>query len=151
MLHHDSRWTHEGQPIRNTRLRDAFDRAVRFLPDEKDEDHDGKYVVQLGHFRGQIEIEEAGFFVRDYDPPTGTVTLSDRSAETLDVASLRQSPIDQALLCKVKRDLVPDGLAARFSHAAQSELLNAVEEEEGGAVIRFGDTEYALPDLDDGR
>ena len=61
MLHHDGRWTHEGQPIRNARLRAAFDRGVRYLPDE------GKFVVQLGRFRGQIEVEEAAFFVRAFD------------------------------------------------------------------------------------
>ena len=40
-LHHDGRWTHEGQPIRNRRLREHFDRSVRWLPEER------KYVVTL--------------------------------------------------------------------------------------------------------
>ncbi|HME70993.1 MAG TPA: hypothetical protein VKM54_14150, partial [Myxococcota bacterium] len=54
-LHYDGRWTHEGHPITHPRLRAAFDRGVRFLPEER------KYVVQLGRFRGEIEVEEAGF------------------------------------------------------------------------------------------
>ena len=31
--HHDGRWTHEGIPIQNDRLRSAFDRSVRYLPE----------------------------------------------------------------------------------------------------------------------
>ena len=34
VLHHDGRWTHEGVPVTNRRLREAFDRSVRFLPAE---------------------------------------------------------------------------------------------------------------------
>ena len=129
VLHHDGRWTHEGVPLLNRKLRAAFDRGVRYLPDE------GKYVVQLAHFRGEIELEEAGFFVRSFDAPTGALSLSDGSEERLDVASLRPSPRDGALLCTVKRDLVADGLAARFHHAAQAELLNAVEDGPEGPTL----------------
>ena len=59
VLHHDGSWTHEGQPILNRRIREKFDGSVRYLPEQ------GKYVVQIGRFRGEIEVEEAGFFVRD--------------------------------------------------------------------------------------
>jgi len=34
VLHHDGSWTHEGQPIEHRRLREAFDRGVRYLPGE---------------------------------------------------------------------------------------------------------------------
>ena len=57
VLHRDGRFTHEGHPIANRRLLAAFERGVRFLPAE------GKYVVQLGHFRGQLDVEEAGWSV----------------------------------------------------------------------------------------
>jgi hypothetical protein len=140
-LHHDGRWSHEGQPIRHARLRAAFDRSVRFLPEE------GKYVVQLGRFRGEIEVEEAGFFVREVDLAEGTLRLSDGSREPLDPASLRVSPIDGALLCLVKRGLAPAGVAARFLPAAQSELLQAAEEADEGLVLRIGGALRALPPL----
>ena len=129
VLHRDGRWTHEGVPIRNRKLRALFDRSVRYLPDE------GRYVVQVGRFRGQIEPEEAAFFVRAVDLEAGTVRLSDRSVEPLDPASLRASPHDGALLCTVKRALVPEGLPARFRHAAQAELLAAVEETARGPAL----------------
>ena len=131
VLHRDGSWAHEGVPITHPRLRAAFDRGVRFLPDE------GKYVVQIGRFRGQIEIEETGFFVRDVDRATGTATLSDGTREPLDVGSLRASAHDGAYLCTVKRALVPGGLPARFTHAAQAELLAAVETTRDGPAVRL--------------
>jgi hypothetical protein len=142
VLHHDGRFSHEGLPILNDRLRRAFDRGVAYLPEE------GVYVVRLGHFRGQIEVEEAGFFVRAFDPASGEVSLSDGTSEPLEVASLHVSPRDGALLCRVKRGLAPAGLLARFQHAAQAELLGAVEEAPPGWVLRVGDRVQRLPALD---
>ena len=141
VLHHDGRFSHEGTPIANARLRAAFERGVRFLPAE------GVYVVQLGRFRGQIEIEEAGFFVRSFDPASGTIALSDRSEEPLAPQSLHVSPRDGALLCRVKRELVASGLLARFSHAAQAQLLCAVEESAAGPRLRIAGRAELLPAL----
>ena len=114
VLHHDGSWTHEGVPIRNARLRAAFDRSVRYLPEA------AAFVVQLWRFRGVIEVEEAGFFVRSFDPDTGLISLSDRSQELLAPASLRVSARDGAFLCLVKRDLIPSGLLARKSRSLNS-------------------------------
>ena len=141
VLHHDGRWSHEGVPILHRRLREVFDRSVRFLPAED------RYVVQLGQFRGQIEVEEAAFFVRDFDAKTGRIGISDGSSERLDAATLRASPRDGALLCAVKQDLVSGGIDARFSHAAQSELLHAVEETPEGERLRVGGALLPLPGL----
>lgn len=131
VLHHDGCWTHEGAPIQNRKIRELFDRSVVYLPDED------KYIVKLGRFRGQIEIEEAGFFVKSIDLVQGSVHLSDGSVDRLEASSLEVSGRDGALLCRVKRALVPSGLLARFSHSAQAELLGAVEEapEGGGWVV----------------
>jgi hypothetical protein len=140
-LHHDGRWSHEGQPIRNRRLREHFDRSVRYLPEQR------KFVVTLRHFRGEIEVEEAAFFVRSFDATTGCVALSDRSEEALDPASLALSPMDGALLCRVKRDLAPRGLLARFTHGAHAELMQAIEEGEGGLVLQMGGGRHPIPEL----
>jgi len=139
VLHHDARWSHEGQPIRNDKLRKHFDRSVQYLPDE------GKYIVTLRHFRGEIVVEEAGFFVRDLDLEHGELTLSDGTREPLEVATLRLSPRDEALLCTVKRDLDEKGLLARFMPAAHAELMQAVEEHEGGFALRIAGALEALP------
>jgi hypothetical protein len=141
VLHHDGRFTHEGHPIRHARLRSAFERGVRFLPAE------GKFVVQLGRFRGEIEVEEAAFFVREVDTGAGTLRLSDGTAEPIDPASLRPSPRDGALLCTVKRDLRQEGLTARFLPAAQADLLLAVEETPAGPALRLGAAFHPVPGL----
>jgi hypothetical protein len=138
VLHHDGRWTHEGHPLRHARLRAAFDRAVRYLPEP------GVFVVELGRFRGQIEVEEAAFFVREIDLARGCVRLSDGSHEALDPASLRLSPVDGALLCDVKRELAPR-LFARFMPPAHAELLQAVEESSDGPSLRLGGKLHPLP------
>lgn len=117
---------------------------MRFLPGEGAQ---GKYVVQLGRYRGEIELEEAGFFVRAFDPRSGQLSLSDGSEEPLVVSSLRVSPRDGALLCRVKAELAPGGLLARFRHAAQAELLNAVDEGPAGPTLRVGHRAEPLPDL----
>jgi hypothetical protein len=140
VLLRDGRWSHEGQPIRNRKLRERFDRSVVYLPEED------AYVVRIGRFRGLIDVEEAGFFVRAIDPASGEIALSDGTVERLDVATLAPSPIDGALLCRVKRNLVPEGLPARFFHSAQAELLGAVEEQEGRPCVRIGGRLQPLPE-----
>jgi hypothetical protein len=141
VLHHDGRWTHEGHPITHAKLREHFDRHVVYLPDE------AKYVVTLRHFRGEITVEEAAFFVRAFEPDTARIALSDRSEEILDPATLALSPIDGALLCRVKRALAPGGLLARFRHAAQADLLHAVEAGPDGMRLCVGGAWRALPEL----
>jgi hypothetical protein len=128
-------------PLKNPRLARLFERSVRYLPEER------VHVVQVGRFRGQIEVQEAGFFVREFDAATGQVRLSDGSCEALDPQSLRPSPLDGALLCRVKRSLAPDGLLARFDHGAQAELLLAVEETTRGLRLRLAGRLCELPAL----
>jgi hypothetical protein len=140
VLHRDGRFLHEGHPVTNRRLRAAFDRGVRWLP------ADGKYVVTLGHFRGQVDVEETGFFVRSIDLATGRIALSDGTEDRLEPASLRASALDpDVLLCTVKRDLAPFGVPARFLRSAQAELLGAVESGADGLVVHVGGAAHALP------
>lgn len=141
VLHHDGRFSHEGAPISNRLLREHFDRSVEYLPDE------GEYVVRLKHFRGQLEVQEAGFFVRSLDLASGEIMLSDGSREVLDVATLSGSSIDGALLCRIKREQVPDGLLARFSHSAQAEFLQAVEPEGDHFAVSIGGGRVACPEF----
>jgi hypothetical protein len=140
-LCHDGRFLHEGQPITNRKLREHFERSVEYLPDEE------KFIVRLRHFRGQVEVEESGFFVREIDLGKGLLCLSDGSREPFEVTTLEPSPIDGALLCRVKRELRSEGLLARFSHSAQAELLAAVEPQGAGYVLRLGGDAVPFPDL----
>ena len=144
VLHHDGRFSHEGQPIGNRKLREHFERHVAYLPEEQ------KYIVRLQHFRGEIEVEEAGFFVREVDLEAGEIVLSDGTRECLDLSTLTLSPIDEAMLCRVKRDLAPEGLLARFTHSAQAELLQAVEPEGDAFVVSLAGRRLPFPVLGEG-
>lgn len=141
VLRHDGRFEHEGVPVTHARLRAAFERSVRYLPDE------GIFVVQLGRFRGWLDVEEAAFFVRRFDASSGRLELSDGSSEDLDPATLRESPLDGALLCAVKRELHNEAsILARFDRPAQEALWLAVEETGDGAWgLTIGGRRRALP------
>ncbi len=141
MLHHDGRWSHDGQPILHRGIREHFDRSVKYLAAER------KFVVTLRHFRGEIVVEEAAFFVRAVDLAAGEVALSDGTREPLDVASLHPSPRDGALLCRVKRALAPEGLLARFAHGAHAELLAAIEPAGAGYTLAIAGRREPVPAL----
>jgi hypothetical protein len=118
--------------VRNVRLQRAFRRGVRFLEAE------GVWVVQIGRFRGAIEVEDTALFVDLYDAESGLVWLSDGTREPLRAETLRAGP-DGAFGCEVR------GLRARFTHAAQAELLAHVEEAGGRLCVRVGARSVALP------
>ena len=140
VLHRDGQFRHEGQPIRNAKLRALFERSVAYLPDEQ------KYVVRAGRFRGEIEVEEAAFFVRSVDLDAGTIALSDRSEEALNGASLSWSDRDpDTLMCRVKFDLVDGGLLARFERSAQAELLLGGEEDRDEFWVRLRGRRVRIP------
>ncbi|MAJ60924.1 MAG: hypothetical protein CBC48_13550 [bacterium TMED88] len=128
VLHRNGVWSHEGQPILNRRLRERFDQSVAYLPDEQ------SYIVQVGRFRGLIEVEETGFFVRAVDLVRGEVALSDGTREPLEVSTLTLSPSDGALVARVKMPLEAAGLPARFFHGPQAEFLSAVDFSARGRV-----------------
>lgn len=123
VLHPDGHFTHEGQPLRHARLRAVLERSVRHLPDED------VFFVQVGRFRGQIDVEDAPYFVRAFDAATGHVELSDMSAEPLREDTLEEDPAG-VLYCQVKGECL-----ARFTHAAQAHLLAAVSIDDGSAFI----------------
>lgn len=140
MLHRDGRFRHEGHEIRNAKLRALFERSVAFVPDER------KFVVRAGRFRGELEVEEAGFFVRGVDLEAGTIALSDGSQEPLVGETLCWSHFDpDVMMCRVKHVLVADGLLARFGHAAQAELFLAAEADGGGVAVELRGVRVRLP------
>lgn len=101
------------------------------------------FVVQIGHFRGPIEVEDTPWFVTAYHPEAGTIDLTDGSSERLDVASLTLDA-DEVLRCRVK-----GRFAARFTHAGQAHLLDALDLGEDGARLRAGDDWLPVPGLQD--
>ncbi len=121
--------------VTHPRLLRALRAGVRFAEAER------TFVVQIGPFRGWLDVEDTAFFVEAYDPESGEVELSDRTREPLDTASL-SADADDALRCTVKARF-----AARFTRSAQAELLAAVELDGDRIVVRARDQLRPAPGL----
>ena len=118
------------------RLHDAFLAGVRWVEEER------TFVVQLGHFRGWLDVEDTAYFVTAYDEATGEIDLSDRTREDL-VASALSIDADGVLRCVLRR-----GFAARFMRGAQAQLLEAVELDGSDVVVRVANARLRAPALD---
>ena len=105
---------------------------------------EGVFVVQVGRFRGRIDLEDTAFFVHAYAPEAGTIDLSDLSSERLDPESLRVAE-DGVLRCTVK-----GRFPARFNRAAQVHLLLALDPARHPPRLRMGACEIPVPGLDVG-
>ena len=112
--------------VTHPRLSRALRAGVRWADAER------TFVVQLGPFRGWLDVEDTAFFVDGYDVRTGELELSDRTRESLDAATL-EADADDALRCTVK-----GRFPARFTHAGQADLLAAVELRGDQVCVRAG-------------
>lgn len=135
-LRRDGRFIHEGQLVTHRRLHGALLRGVRFAAAE------GVFTVQLGRFRGQIEVEDTAFWVTAYDPENGAIDLTDGTSEALDPGRLTLDS-DGVLRAVVKRRF-----PARADLTGQAHLLDAIELHGGVLRLRVGRERWAtLPGL----
>ncbi|MEX2205039.1 MAG: hypothetical protein WEF50_02315 [Myxococcota bacterium] len=121
--------------VTHPRLHQAFLAGVRWAEAER------TFIVQLGVFRGWLDVEDTAFFVTAYDAATGEIELSDRSRERLAAATLSVDA-DDVLRCTVK-----SRFPARFTRAAQAHLLEAVDVDDGAVVVRAGGERLRAPGL----
>ncbi len=126
---------HEGGRVTHPRLYRALLRGVAFAESE------GVFIVRLGHFRGQIQVEDTPFWVATYDPEQGVIGLTDGSEEPLAAETLSVDP-DDALRCTVK-----SRFPARFTRAGQAHLLNSLDVRDGTLALRAGPHWLAVPGL----
>jgi hypothetical protein len=126
---------HEGQRVTHARLHAALLRGVRFS------DEEGCFLVQIGRFRGAIEVEDVPWWVVSYDADSGLLATTDGACEELDVATLA-ADADLVLRCRVK-----GRFAARFTRGAQAELLAQVRAGAAGVEVRVGDRWRLAPAL----
>ncbi len=120
--------------VSHPRLHRALLRGVRFAEDE------GVFVVQIGRFRGQIEVEDVPFWVVAYGPETGELDLTDGSAEPVWPETLSLDP-DGVFRVRVKHGRFP----ARFTRSGQAHLLEHLELREGAWVLRVGKRWASVP------
>ena len=121
--------------VTHPKLHRVFLRGVRFLEEE------GVFVVQVGRYRGRIDVEDSPFRVVAYDETVGTVQLTDGTVEPIAPESLSIDP-DGVLRCQVK-----GRFPARFTHAGQAHLLDHLEPAGEGWVLRAGGRGLPVPGL----
>ncbi len=133
ILRRDGRFKHEGVEVTHAKLHQVFLSGVRYAEEE------GVFIVQLGRFRGQIEVEDTPYWVTSFDALDGTVRLTDQSEEPLAVASLGFDE-DGVLRCRVK-----ERFSARFERGAQAELLQAIHQDSTVNWLQLAGKRVQLP------
>ena len=127
------RWWHDDVPVEHPRIIEAFNQGLRVT-----EDH--RFKLEFGNDWCFVVVEDAAFEVVAIDVSEGSrlsARLSDRTAEWLDVASLR---VDETGVLTVA---VKGGRAkARFSRDAQFTLGAMLEPEGDCLVLRVGEKDW---------
>ncbi len=129
------RFEHDGAAVTHPRVHAALLRGVRFA------DAEAVWIVQLGRFRAQIDVEDVPYWVVGYDADDGVAQLTDGSREALATETLRADP-DDCLRCTVK-----GRFDARFTRRAQLELLACVRATASGIEIRSAGAWLRAPRL----
>lgn len=132
----EGRFWHAGELVAHPGMQQAFAGWVRRHPD------DGRFILCNGYDWSYFQVDDVPFFVRWVrgDEHGLTLSLSDRSEERLDAASLRLGARD-ALYVRVKGGRYD----ARFMPAAQTALLPHLEELAGGEpALRVGGQLFAI-------
>ncbi len=136
-LDREQRWFHDGEPVEHPNIIEAFNRGLRVTDD-------GRYKIEFGNDWCFVEVQGAAFKVLVLDVAEGdrlSVRLSDRTAEWLDVASLK---LDET---GVLTAAVKGGKArARFSREAQYALGELMEHADGAYRLRVGAASWPVPE-----
>jgi len=129
------RFEHAGECVTHARLHAALLRGVRFAEEER------CWIVQIGRFRGAIEVEDVPWWVVSFDADSGLLATTDGAREPLDPASLTADG-DLVMRCRVK-----GRFAARFTRGAQAELLAHVRDAGRGIEVEIGGCWHRAPGL----
>ncbi len=129
------RWWHDDEPVEHPRVVEAFNRGLKVTDD-------GRYKLEIGDDWCFVTVQEAAFGVVAFDVSedgVASVRLSDRTAEALDVASLKVGA-DGVLMAKVK-----GGKAlARFSRDAQFALGQHLNESDGRLTFSLNGRQWPV-------
>ncbi len=151
VLDQEGRFTHQGQPILNQRLRRLFHRSVDRTPG-------GTWVLHISPYTYPITVEDTPYHVRTVtlvpplmkDPGGGAerviLRLSDDTQEPLDPATLRYVP-GRGFYCRVKGG----AFEARFNSPAYYRLAELIcheeaqDDEDQEYRLRIGGQERVIP------
>lgn len=133
------RWFHDGQPVTNTKIADAFDRWVDVGPD-------GRFVLRNRVNWVFVDIEGAPVTVTrvHLTPESVILWLSTGDQERLDPKTVQQDR-EGNLYCAVRGRT----MAARFSRRAVLGLEPIVDEDERGVCLRIGSSLTPVVTVDD--
>jgi len=111
---------------------------IRLFYQNMELDSKGRYLINWGHTRCYVDVEDTAFVVTrvslergsDRKPSRFEVRLSDDTQEALAPDTLRVGK-DYVLYCTVKSDSFP----ARFARAAYYQLAEFIEEDDRGYFL----------------
>lgn len=121
-LHADGRWSHQGNPIENPRIKALFSRSI-----ERTEG--GTWILHIKPFTYPIEVEDTAYFIEQitHQDQGLLLTLSDQSQERLATETLEYASQGR-LYCTIKQGQA----RARFLRQPYYELAQQVELDERG-------------------
>jgi hypothetical protein len=124
----DGNWFADGNPVAHEKILRLFQQSLVF--------EDGRHLLRIGNDVNPVSVEDAPFVARQFfveNTEDGTdvarLTLNDGLCAELDPGTLRAAE-GGALYCKLPGR---DGLEARFSRAALSQMAKFLERDESGA------------------
>ncbi|AGC42808.1 hypothetical protein MYSTI_01460 [Myxococcus stipitatus DSM 14675] len=130
------RWWHDDEPIEHPKIIELFNISLVL-------DDAGRYQLRIGSDWCYVEVADAAFAVRTVDVTPDervSIRLSDRTAEALELPSLRVEG-DGVLTCRVKQGRAK----ARFSRDAQYQLGELLEPApDGGLQLCAGSRRYPV-------
>jgi len=127
----EGRWYHQGVEMIHREF-------IRLFYQNMELDSKGRYLINWGHTRCYVDVEDTAFVVTrvslergsDRKPSRFEVRLSDDTQEALAPDTLRVGK-DYVLYCTVKSDSFP----ARFARAAYYQLAEFIEEDDRGYFL----------------
>jgi uncharacterized protein len=128
-LDKEGNWYHDEVKITHQLTADLFSQSIKKLPD-------GQYCLEVGLECAIIEVEDTPYMVREatIESDRVVIRLNDKSEEELNLDSLRVGD-ENVLYCDVKSGDSP----ARFLRPAYYQLMQNLEETDGGYAIRVGE------------
>jgi hypothetical protein len=129
------RWWHDDEPVEHPKVIEAFNRGLKVTDD-------GRFKLEIGNDWCFVQIEDAAYGVTAFDidaDGTPCLRLSDRTAEPLDVATLRIGD-DGIFRARVKAGRA----LALFSRDAQFALGSHIEQLGDRSVLKLGAREWPL-------
>jgi uncharacterized protein len=131
----DGKWYYQGSEIVNPLVQDIFSNALGV-------DGEGKYRIILENELCYVEVEDTPFIVK-------TIRGELETGLSILLNTNKMCKLDPENLCfgdgNVMYCILPDGMKARFSHAAYHMLgLMMEEDSEGNIILKMEDRAYQI-------